>query len=80
MWRNGLAVLRQRRGWTQLDLALKTGCDPRHISRWEKGTRLPSLPWAFRLAWALECRVEDVWWWEPGEDGAMPGDMPDAEP
>lgn len=65
MWHNGVAVQRQRRGMTQQALAETVGCDARHISRWEQGDRLPSLPWAFRLAWALECRIEDLWWWEP---------------
>ncbi len=68
MWKNGLAVQRQQCGLTQKTLADKIGCDPRHISRWEKGERLPSLPWAFYLADALNCRIEDLWWWEPDPD------------
>ncbi len=66
MWRNGIAVQRQRQHLTQAQLADVVGCDPRHISRWEKGERLPSLPWAFRLASALECRIEDLWWEDEG--------------
>jgi DNA-binding XRE family transcriptional regulator len=64
MWHNGLAVQRQRWHLTQQQLAALVECDPRHISRWEQGVRLPSLPWAFRLAKALDCRIEDLWWEE----------------
>jgi uncharacterized protein len=32
---------RQRRGWSQTDLAEKVGCDPKTVQRWESGERLP---------------------------------------
>ena len=32
---------RERRGWSQADLAEKTGCDTKTVGRWESGERLP---------------------------------------
>lgn len=32
---------RERRGWSQADLAKKAGCDPKTVGRWENGERIP---------------------------------------
>ena len=32
---------RERRGWSQADLAKRVGCDPKTIGRWESGERIP---------------------------------------
>src|SRR5690348_955074 len=32
---------RERRGWSQEDLAKRVGCDVKTVRRWEKGERLP---------------------------------------
>lgn len=32
---------RERRGWSQADLAKRAGCDPKTIGRWESGERIP---------------------------------------
>ena len=32
---------RERRGWSQADLAEKVGCDTKTVSRWESGERFP---------------------------------------
>ncbi|HKV57001.1 MAG TPA: NB-ARC domain-containing protein, partial [Ktedonobacteraceae bacterium] len=32
---------RERRGWSQADIAEKTGCDTKTVGRWERGERLP---------------------------------------
>ena len=32
---------RERRGWSQADLAKKVGCDSKTIGRWERGERIP---------------------------------------
>lgn len=32
---------RERRGWSQADLAKKAGCDPKTVGRWESGERIP---------------------------------------
>src|SRR5690348_11825534 len=32
---------RERRGWSQADLAERVGCEPKTIGRWERGERLP---------------------------------------
>src|SRR5579859_7708950 len=32
---------RERRGWSQADIAEKTSCDAKTVGRWESGERLP---------------------------------------
>ena len=32
---------RERRGWSQADLAERVGCEPKTIGRWERGERIP---------------------------------------
>ena len=36
--------LRQERGWTQFDLALKVGVRPQAVYLWEHGRRTPQVP------------------------------------
>jgi transcriptional regulator with XRE-family HTH domain len=36
--------LRQARGWTQFELALKVGVQPQAIYLWESGRRIPQVP------------------------------------
>ncbi len=62
MWRNRLAEARRRQGLTQRALALRLGVAESHVSRWEHGERLPSLPWALRLARVLGHPVEWLFW------------------
>ncbi len=36
--------LRQTRGWTQFELALKIGVQPQAVYLWESGRRMPQVP------------------------------------
>ena len=42
--------LRQERGWTQFELALKVGVRPQAVYYWEHGRRLPLVPQLRKLA------------------------------
>ncbi|MFO0958399.1 MAG: substrate-binding domain-containing protein [Isosphaeraceae bacterium] len=69
---------RQARGWTQDDLARRSGVSRSGIGAIETGRLVPSAAAALALASALECRVEDIfrlsnpapaepeWAWAPG--------------
>ncbi len=41
LFREQIRLERERRGWSQSDLAEKVECDPKTIGRWENGERLP---------------------------------------
>ena len=41
--------LRQARGWTQFELALKVGVQPQAVYLWETGRRMPQVPQLRRL-------------------------------
>lgn len=41
--------LRQARGWTQFELALKVGVQPQAVYLWETGRRTPQVPQLRRL-------------------------------
>ena len=41
--------LRQSRGWTQFELALKVGVQPQTVYLWESGRRIPQVPQLRRL-------------------------------
>lgn len=68
---------RGRRGWSQEDLARRSGLSRAGVSAIETGRLVPSAAAALALAAALECRVEDLfrlrkpaagaptWAWEP---------------
>lgn len=46
--------MRQRRGWTQVELAAASGLVQSSVCRYEKSGRMPTLPVLIRLAVALE--------------------------
>jgi DNA-binding XRE family transcriptional regulator len=54
----GIRGLRERRGWTQQDLALATGILRPNIARIERGTALPSLATLVRVARGLGVSLE----------------------
>ena len=58
--RNSLAEHRARRGWPQQRLADELGVSRQTVISIEKGRYDPSLPVAFRLAKAFNCRTEDI--------------------
>ena len=49
--------LREKRGWTQRDLARMTGIKQPQIARIEKGGQLPTIETLWRLADSLKARV-----------------------
>ena len=57
---NRLKEARAARGWTQADLALAVGVSRKTINTIENGVFVPSTVLALKLAAALGCRVEDV--------------------
>ena len=59
-FRNDLRNRRTLRGWSQEQLARRSGLSRAGISAIETGRLIPSAAAALALAAALECRVEDV--------------------
>jgi putative transcriptional regulator len=58
--KNRIRDLRAERGWTQADLALRTGVSRQTINAIETGKFDPSLPLAFRLAKLFDLRIEAI--------------------
>lgn len=56
--RTGLRECRERRGWTQSELAAKCGLKPSAISHFETGGRVPSAGNLIRLADALDVTLD----------------------
>jgi len=52
-----IARLREKRGWSQRDLAKITGIKQPQIARIEKGGQMPTLETLWRLADALKAKV-----------------------
>lgn len=63
--RNGLRSTRLRLGLSQQDLATMAGVSRQTISSVESGQAALSVTVALRLAKALGCQVEDLFWLEP---------------
>lgn len=57
---NSLKEARERAGWSQQRLADELGVSRQTVISIEKGRYDPSLPLAFRLAAAFDCRIEDL--------------------
>jgi putative transcriptional regulator len=62
--KNKIRVLRAERQWSQAELASRVGVSRNSIISIENGHFDPSLPLAFQIAHAFECRIEDVFEWE----------------
>ena len=62
---NSLKDAREREGWSQQRLADELGVSRQTVISIEKGRYDPSLPLAFRLASAFDCRIEDLF--APGD-------------
>ncbi|WP_328843120.1 helix-turn-helix transcriptional regulator [Streptomyces sp. NBC_00258] len=58
--KNRITDLRAERGWTQADLAQRTGVSRQTINSIETGKFDPSLPLAFRLAKLFDLRIEEL--------------------
>lgn len=57
---NRLREFRAKKGFTQMQLACKIGCQPGLVSQYERGVNTPLLHNALRLARALGTTVEDL--------------------
>ncbi len=51
---------RRSRGWSQADVAEKIGCDPKTVSRWERGLVLPSLYLSQKLSELFQKSAEEL--------------------
>jgi transcriptional regulator with XRE-family HTH domain len=60
MFGERLAQARERKGWSQTDLASRTGLMPAAISHFECGRREPSLYNLCRLIEALGCDANEL--------------------
>jgi putative transcriptional regulator len=58
--KNRIRVLRAEKGWSQADLAERVGVSRNSVNAVENGKFDPSLPLAFRIADAIELKIEDV--------------------
>jgi transcriptional regulator with XRE-family HTH domain len=52
--------LRQERGWTQFELAVKLGVQPGTIANWERGRTLPRVTELKRLAQLFGVCMEEI--------------------
>ncbi|MFC4463725.1 helix-turn-helix transcriptional regulator [Streptomyces xiangluensis] len=62
--KNRITDLRAERGWTQADLAQRTGVSRQTINSIETGKFDPSLPLAFRLAKLFDLKIEELFLYE----------------
>jgi DNA-binding XRE family transcriptional regulator len=61
--------LRQERGWTQFELALRVGVQPQAVYFWESGRRTPQVPQLRRLGQLFDMCSDEIAL-EPGSDPA----------
>lgn len=64
--KNRLRVLRAERGWSQAELAKRTGVSRQAINAVETGKYDPSLPLAFRIAATFGQSIEEIF--DPSND------------
>lgn len=64
---NDLKVWRAKEDLTQAELADEVGVARQTINSIERGRYDPSLELAFELAIRFDCRVEDIFTYEPGD-------------
>ncbi|PKO11648.1 MAG: transcriptional regulator [Chloroflexi bacterium HGW-Chloroflexi-10] len=57
---NRLKVARAERNWSQGDLADRLDVSRQTINAIETGKYDPSLPLAFKIAYLLDCHIEDI--------------------
>lgn len=71
--------LRQAKGWTQFELALKVGVQPQAVYLWESGRRMPQVPQLRRLGEVFEICSDEIELEPSGGDGAMARHRPRAD-
>jgi putative transcriptional regulator len=67
MLKNRLKELRARHDFTQIELAKRVGVTRQTIGFIEKGEFSPSVTLSLRLAHALECDINELFWLEEDE-------------
>ena len=55
-----IRALRQARGWTQFELALKIGVQPHSVYLWESGRRMPQVPQLRKLGAIFGMCSDDI--------------------
>ena len=55
-----IRALRQARGWTQFELALKVGVQPQTVYLWESGRRMPQVPQLRKLGAIFGMCSDDI--------------------
>lgn len=58
--KNCLTELREKRGWSQGDLAAKLGVSRQTVNALERGRYDPSLPLAFKIARLFGSTIEEI--------------------
>jgi transcriptional regulator with XRE-family HTH domain len=69
--------LRQSRGWTQFELALKVGVQPQTVYLWESGRRIPQVPQLRRLGALFAICSDEIDLDAPREGGNTDPTPPD---
>jgi transcriptional regulator with XRE-family HTH domain len=65
-----IRALRQARGWTQFELALKVGVQPHSVYLWESGRRMPQVPQLRKLGAIFGMCSDDIDLLEPVRDAS----------
>jgi transcriptional regulator with XRE-family HTH domain len=65
-----IRALRQARGWTQFELALKVGVQPQTVYLWESGRRMPLVPQLRQLGAIFEICSDEIELGPPQDTGA----------
>lgn len=68
---DNLRSMRKSRGWTQVDLGIKTGINPKTLSSYEGGRTEPSLGEVVKLCDAFGCSISHL----TGTKERDPGDI-----
>ncbi|HWV24772.1 MAG TPA: helix-turn-helix transcriptional regulator [Thermomicrobiales bacterium] len=55
-----IRALRQERGWSQYELALKVGVHPQAVYLWERGRRTPQVPQMRKLGQVFGMCSDDI--------------------
>ena len=64
-----IRALRQARGWTQFELALKVGVQPQAVYLWERGRRTPQVPQLRKLGEVFGLCSDEIVLEPAGGDG-----------
>ena len=75
---NTIRSLRQARGWTQFELALKVGVQPHAVYLWESGRRSPQVAQVRKLGAIFEMCSDEIDL-EPARDVAAEPHRPHAD-